>query len=116
MDVLAAFLSGQLTHAPLYIVWLVAIIIAIVRWSHHPRASLIAIIAIVSLWVVTTGSMFVFMWLPRTLRAKGMGMSEVAQASTIVSLVSYLLQAGCWAGIVVAMFGWRHQGIASPSR
>jgi hypothetical protein len=107
MEHLTTFLASQAAHVPLYLAWLVAIVIAIIRWPQHPRVSLIAILAIVTLWVVTAGGMFVAVWLPWSMRRSGATFGEVGRVMMGITILSSLLQAGCWVAIAFAMFGWR---------
>ena len=46
------FLSSILPRIPLYLVWIAAIIIAIVNWQKNPKVSLLTLIAVAGLLVV----------------------------------------------------------------
>ena len=52
----------------------------------------------------------VALWLPWNLHAKGMSTVEVGRVLTgVLSIVSSLVHAIGWVGVVVAIFGWRRQ-------
>ena len=106
-EFLPAFLGSQATRAPLYLVWLAAIILAIVRWSRHPRVSLATVLAVVALWAVSLSVSFLDVWLPFSLRAKGMSMVQVSRVYLAIAIVNSILQAGCWGVLLFAIFGWR---------
>ena len=106
-EFLPAFLRSQAVRAPLYLVWLAAIVLAIVRWSRHPRVSLATVLAITALWAVSLSVSFLDMWLPLDLRARGMSMVQLSRVYAAISIVNSILQAGCWGVLLFAIFGWR---------
>ena len=114
MDFLPGFLANQAARSPLYLVWFVAIVLAIVRWSRHPRVSLATVLAVVALWGVSLSVSFLDMWLPFSLRAKGMSMVQVSRVYAAIGIVSSILQAGCWGVLLFAIFGWRPDVRTSP--
>ena len=114
MEFLPGFLGNQAVRAPLYLVWLVAIILAILRWSRHPRVSLATVLGVVALWGVSLCVSFLDLWLPYSLRAKGMSMVQVSRVYAAIAIVNSILQAGCWAVLLFAIFGWRPDVRTSP--
>lgn len=100
-------LSNLLIQLPLLIVWIIGIIVALVRWSKHPRVSLVALIGLAVLFVIALVGGLLTPWLQMTLMRNGMSGSRVGLLSGIVGIVLSLIRAGAWGLILVAIFSKR---------
>lgn len=113
MEIFTAALATEASRAPLHLVWLVALVLAVVRWPIHPRVSLIAVLAIGTMSIMSLATTCLYMWLPFKLRAAGMTLLEISRVTWFVSLASSLVYAACWSAIVIAMFAWRRPAVGS---
>ena len=84
-----------LTQLPVYLVWLVGIILALVGWKKHPSVSLVALIALVLLFCLAFATQLF------TVR-HGVGWGQVG-----VAFIEALIRAGAWGLVLAAIFGWR---------
>ena len=89
------FFVAFLTQTPVYLVWLVGVILAIVNWKKHPSVSLVALIAFVLLFVLALVSL---------LSAVRTGVNGMRPG---LALLEALIRAGAWGLVLAAVFGWR---------
>lgn len=107
--VILAALGQILGRLPTLIAWLVAVVIALVRWKKHPKVSALVVIAVAILSIeLLIGSVFTAA-MPRYLSASGRGASEIGVVFAAYSFVNSAISAGCWAMLIAAIFGWREQ-------
>lgn len=100
-------LSGLLTQLPLYIVWIVGIVIALVRWSRHPKVSLLLLIGLLVLLVQSLASGLLLPWLQIAMMDRGMGGSRIGMLIGVISVVTALIRTAAWGLILVAVFSGR---------
>jgi hypothetical protein len=103
-----------LPQLPLYLVWLIGLFLALVRWRRHPMPSLLATIAFVLFLVGAMVGTLLFAWVlsqqhDAAWRAEVVGwmISLIALGRTAVSTVAWVL-------LLIALFGWR--SLPSTSR
>ena len=84
-----------LTQTPVFLVWLVGVILAFVGWKKHPSVSLVALIAFVILFLLELVSLII------TAR-NGFNGSRPGLA-----FLEALIRAGAWGLVLAAVFGWR---------
>jgi hypothetical protein len=107
MNTSFSYLAIYLVQLPLYLVWLVAIILAIVFWKKHPTVSLLTLIALVGLLVLSIVGTYASTWLPISLHAQGISTARISVELGIISVASNLLSTAFWILLVIALFGWR---------
>jgi hypothetical protein len=108
METAAALLSVLASHAPVYLTLLAAIVFAIIRWSNHPKVSLMAVLGTSSFLLLSMSGAAVSVWLPLHLRVtRGMSVLQMGQVMAVWSIAMSFMQAGSWVLVIVAMFGWR---------
>ena len=83
------------TQLPVYVAWLVGVILAIVRWKKHPSVSLMALIAFVILFLLGTVSLFIA-------ARNGVNLGRPG-----IAFLEALIRAGAWGLVLAAVFGWR---------
>ena len=105
MNDLNALFAVFIVDAPLVLVWLTGIILAIVFWKRHPWVSLLAVIAFVGLMVLTLTGTYLNGWLPMNLDQSGWTVTQMGIRQGIFALISALLSAGFWALLLAALFG-----------
>jgi len=91
----SGLIVALLTQTPLYIVWLVGVILAIVVWKKHPSVSLVALIAFVVLFLLELVSLIIA-------ARNGLNGSRPG-----IAFVEALIRAGAWGLVLAAVFGWR---------
>lgn len=103
-----AFLAQMMYQAPIFIVEIVGLILALVRWQRHPRASLFFVISLgIFLVLNTVGTLFLF-WLPDRLRdGTGTPTSQMFLWIPILHVGRNLIGAVGWALVTVAVFSDR---------
>lgn len=104
---LTTSIAAMASLIPMIIVWVIGVALALSRWRRHPRVSLFALIAFLTLIGVTVIVRAVYIWLPVAMRDHGWSTSEVGTIFTAVGIVSALVNAFAWAFVICAIFGWR---------
>ncbi|MGD0878572.1 MAG: hypothetical protein ABSA01_10550 [Anaerolineales bacterium] len=84
-----------LTQIPVYLVWLVGVILAFVGWKKHPSVSLVALIAFVVLFFLDLMALIID-------ARNGMIGSRPG-----IAFLEALIRAGAWGLVLAAVFGWR---------
>jgi len=90
-----SLLVAILTQLPVYLVWLVGVILALVGWRKHPSVSLVALIAFVVLSLLALVTQIIA---PR----QGVGWGAAG-----IVFFEALIRAGVWGLVLAAIFGWR---------
>lgn len=110
MDVNNALLStggAYLVQAPIVLVWLVGIGLAVAHWQRHPRVSLLVVSAIVlSLLTVLIGTPL-NLWLPLATRNFGWSTGQLGVVLLLTNVVRSLIAAVAWGLMIAAVFAWR---------
>ena len=110
MEALIPTLGAIAVSTPIIIVWVIAIVLALLRWQRHPRVSQFVIIACAVMIVNLVVSRFITIWLPITMRDRGWTMSQIGLIFSAIGIVSALIAAAAWVMILCAIFGWREGG------
>ncbi|MGD0750499.1 MAG: hypothetical protein ABSA23_03715 [Anaerolineales bacterium] len=88
-------LAAILTQLPVYLVWLVGVILALVGWKKHPSVSLVALIGFVILVLLALFTQI-------TTVRHGVNWSQAG-----IAFLEALIRAGAWGLVLAAIFGWR---------
>ncbi len=99
--------GSLLAQTPVYLVWLVGLILALLRWSRHPRVSLLVAVATGIFLVSGVGVLLFNAFLPAiahntgtTMRAIGILIGAVSIGRVLLSVVGFSL-------LIAAALGWR---------
>ena len=84
-----------LTQTPVYLVWFVGVVLALVGWKKHPSVSLVALIAFVILFLLALVTQLITVH-------HGVNWSQVS-----IAFFEALIRAGAWGLVLAAIFGWR---------
>jgi hypothetical protein len=108
---LLPYVFGQfLTWLPLYLLWLLGIILALVRWRRHPTVSILAGLAFVILILNAMASTITIAWLPGYLQTgQNYSAEQVATILAGVLVCFNSISALAWALILVAIFAERNR-------
>jgi hypothetical protein len=93
-------LAGQL---PLYLVWLLGLILAIVRWGRHPRVSSFVLLAVFIAAGTSLVGQAAFRLLPQLMQ----GASLPHQWYPVISIGMSILHAVAWSCMLLAAFSDR---------
>jgi ABC-type transport system involved in multi-copper enzyme maturation permease subunit len=91
----SGFFVAFLIQTPVYLVWLVGVILAIVRWKKHPSVSLVALIAFVMLFLLAMVTLLIA------------AHNGVKVGHPGITFLEALIRAGAWGLVLAAVFGWR---------
>ena len=103
---LSALLFSQITNLPFLLIFVVGIILAIVRWSIHPRVSLMALVAFGLLLLGSIAKLGYMFWLiggPES----GLSFTNAHAIMTWINLSVTLLDLIGWVLLLLALFGGR---------
>ena len=108
---LSALLFTQITHLPLLLVYVAGILLSIVRWSVHPRVSILSLAAFAALLMSLIAKMGFMLWLLSGQEA-GLAMAQRGMALQWINLSMALLEFVGWVLLMIALFGWRRAQVA----
>ena len=101
---LAGYLIQQL---PVILVWIVGVILALFYRKRHPKISLMALAAILIFFVNSAVGAFLSLYLPLTLRWRGLNPGQTSLVYTTIAAIQSLIGAGAWGLIIAAIFSGR---------
>jgi hypothetical protein len=96
-------LTGYAMQSPHYVVAIVGIILAVTRWRLHPRISAFALIGFGASLLIGLAMVAVYQIVPMSLY-RGHNYAMAGTIMTVIGVMSSLLQAGCYAFLVAAIF------------
>ncbi len=99
---------GLLVSSPVYIVWIVGIVIAAARWTRHPRVSLLAICGLVVLLIQDSLWTLINPWLQMTVLRGGIRMTQLSLVLGVIGFVGSLIRALGWGLVLGALFSTRN--------
>jgi hypothetical protein len=94
--------------APVFIVWIVGIVLSMATWRKHPQVSLLALVGfVIQLFQSSAGILFYY-WLSTQSGVFGMSSQQFGMVFSIVNFAQICLSAVAWALILFAIFRWRN--------
>jgi len=103
-DWITAILMVILRTLPMFIVWFIGLVIALVRWPRCPGVSALVLAAIAVSGVTSIATQVFYTMLPRF----GESLHSAAAVAQIVSIASSLVHAGAWGCLLTAAFMGRN--------
>jgi hypothetical protein len=103
-------LWGLLVASPVYVVLIVGIVIAAVRWSRHPRVSLLAISGMATFLFFDAVWMLLSPWLQMALIRQGTMPGRLGFIFGLMNLAASLVRALGWGLVLAALFTSRRNG------
>lgn len=99
------FLTNYVYQIPVFIVWVIGGIVAIVRWRRHPRPSLLLVVALSTFLLrALIGPIVTF-----SIVHSGTSLARAGMVNGLVSLASMLVAAVAWSLLLAAALGWRER-------
>src|SRR5688572_30697133 len=115
MDIFPALVSQYAVQAPLLLVWLGGIFIALGRWQRHPRVSLLTVILCAVLVGESLIGTFFYAWLPSFLVGRGESATALGMIFTVVGGVRSLIHAALWGLALFIIFRGRAEHSPPPA-
>lgn len=106
-EILPAIFLQYAAQAPLYLIWLIGIVLATLRMQRHPRVSTLVIIALILFILQSLIGTALSIWLPLTLRDGGLSASDIGSVFAFIGVFQTLVSAAGWICLLIALFGWR---------
>lgn len=104
---LAPSLAALVTGAPVYLVLVAGIVLALVRWSEHPSVSMLALAGLGLVLVSSVLGTMLGTSLPVLMLDEGASTSEIGATMGTLGLVRSLFAAAGWGLILGAIFSGR---------
>ena len=99
---------AYLFQLPVYVVWLVGIILSMTRWQRHPRASSAALAAFCLFFLESLVGTLLSYNLSRYLaQGRDLDGEHIALVLHMVWFGRTIVHAVLWGVVLVAIFGWR---------
>jgi uncharacterized membrane protein len=96
------------TQAPVYLMWLIGIVLAIIYYRRRPAAAMFTLIAMVILLMTSVFGSILNAWLPLAWHTRGLPIGQVGLVQGVLSLTRSLLNAVAFALLLAAIFSrWR---------
>lgn len=106
-------LGPFLFELPVYLVWLIGIILAVIYWQRQPRVALLTLIALVLFFADSLVGGFLSVRLPLMLREQRVGIRLVTLFAAVRGIVQVLVSVVAWGLVLAAIFGGRGKQEAS---
>lgn len=98
-EYVAAALKSLAPQLPLLVVWAIIFVVALVKWPRHPRASMMAAIAVVILLFIRVIASVAYLLIPRIL-----DVSDLPLLYFGLSFIFSLLSAFAWLLVLGAIY------------
>jgi FtsH-binding integral membrane protein len=106
-DYFFGFLSILATNIPIYLIWVVGFILAVIRWRRHPEVSSLVLFALLVLFTLSIASAMQSMLPIYLTQELDYSYTQVSMLIGGIGIVQIILSAGAWIAVIVALFGWR---------
>jgi hypothetical protein len=93
-------------QVPVFLVWLVGLVLALVRWKRHPKVSLLTCIAFVMFFAEIPFFFYLYFYIDWMMLVPSTSLEFV---STVINIIESLISATAWGLLLVAVFGWRSE-------
>ena len=97
------FLTNYVYQVPVFIAWLIGLLVAISRWRRHPRPSLLIVIALAIFFLRA----LIGPALSWSVVHSDLGLENAGMVQGLISLLFALVAAVAWILLLVAALGWR---------
>ena len=102
-----AFLTQYAIQAPMLLVWLVGIALALLWWQRAPKVALVTCIVCGVFLLDALIGTFILVALPGMLIERGQSSAQIGSAFGLIGIVRSLLHAVLWAAVLFAIFSGR---------
>lgn len=105
METILQTLAVLLPSLPLYLVWIVGIVLAVIYRRRDQRVAILAAVALLLFLALDIGDRVMTIAVPTLMQ--GRGFETVSLLLTATNIVSTLVSAGAWIMVLVAIFAGR---------
>ena len=102
-----AFLAQLAIQAPMLLVWLVGMALALLWWQRAPKVALVTCVACGVFFLDALIGTLIAVALPSILIEQGQSSAQIGTAFGLIGLARALLHAVLWATILFAIFSGR---------
>ena len=102
-----AFLAQYAVQAPLLLIWLVGIALALVWWQRAPKVALVTCIACGLFLLDALIGTAISVALPSMMMDNGRSATQVGTAFALIGILRSLLHAALWVAVLFAIFSGR---------
>lgn len=102
-----ALVLNYALQIPLYLVWLVGVVLAVISWKRNPKVSLLTVIALAVFFILSGVGTGLNMWLPPTWYERGWMPARIGLLTAAIGFVRTLVDAVGFGLLLAAVFGWR---------
>ncbi len=106
MNLIPLIINSLLMQVPVFLVWLVGLVLALVRWKRHPKVSLLTCIAFVMFFAEIPFFFYLNFYLDWKMLVP---ISSLELVSTVINIIESLISAAAWGLLLAAVFGWRSE-------
>jgi hypothetical protein len=107
MDSIGTVIAQYALQAPLWLVWIGGMFVALGRWQRHPRISLLACILCGALLVESIIGTFIYAWLPQFIFERGQDATTLGTVFAFIGAIRSLIHAVLWGLALFAIFAGR---------
>ena len=104
MEIGFGILTSLATHAPVLVVWLVGIILALGSLERQPRVARLVLISLVIFVLQAVIFTPLATWLPLVLHSRGASAGQMGVYFAALGFLNSLIAAVAWALLLVAVF------------
>jgi len=106
---LIVFFINLLPYIPLYLVWIIGMVLSSIHRKRHSKVSLLAFISLFTLFVLSLVVVFSETWLPINASIEGLDAKEMGMTLYRIKVIAKFMSAVAWGMLIAAIFGWRTQ-------
>ena len=99
-------LGSLLGMFPLFIVWLVGLVLSLVYWKKNPKVSLLTLISTAGFLVTSPVFTYLNTRMPLIMQERGLSATQLGARYAILGITHSLVSAGLWVLLLVAIFGF----------
>ncbi len=93
---------------PIFIAWLIGMMLAVINWRRYPRVSLLTFLALILFIVLALASPVINTWLPLLLHAQfGTPFRQGTAIGAFIGFIESAIRAIAWLLLFIAIFSWR---------
>ena len=107
--ILPAYFVSLLPNTPLYLVWIIGLVLSILHRRRHSKVSLLTFISLSMFVVISLVGVFLGIWLPVNFYNDGLDAREIGIISMSINVITSLISSVAWGLLIAAIFGWRKQ-------
>ena len=106
---LPVYFISLLPNTPLYLVWIIGLILSIIYRRRHSKVSLLTFISLSMFVVASLVDGFLGIWLPVNFYNNSFDTREIGKISMSINVIMSIVSSVAWSLIIIAIFSLRKQ-------